>query len=184
LIRFGGINRSDFDQRVKEVRESEANGPEKGRRFMERITENVYALTTIRGCNPGYVVTSAGMVVIDTPQLPTAAVAMREEVLERGVLRFLVNTENHIDHIFGNHYFAGMCPVVGHEDILTSFWSSVFGDPYDSMVDIVKRADPQGVALIPQKKDYIDSAAKPLSQDRENLPKAVENYVWVGRYSE
>jgi hypothetical protein len=30
----------------------------------------------------------------------------------------------------------------------------------------------------------VDSAAKPLSQDRENLPKAVENYVWVGRYSE
>jgi cyclase len=123
--------------------------------FMERITENVYALTTIRGCNPGYVVTSAGIVVIDTPQLPTVAVAMREGILKKGAIRFLINTENHVDHISGNHYFAGKCPVIGHEDILNGFWSSVFGDPYDSMVNIVKRADPQGVALIPQKKDYI-----------------------------
>ena len=43
---------------------------------MEQVTKNVFAETTVRGCNPGYVITSDGVVVIDTPQLPTRAVAM------------------------------------------------------------------------------------------------------------
>ena len=122
---------------------------------MERVTENVFAITTKRGCNPGYVVTSAGIVVIDTPQLPTVAVAMREEILKRGPIRYLINTENHIDHIFGNHFFAGMCPVIGHEQILDGYWTSFFGDPFDSMVNVFKKDDPQGVALLPQKSDYV-----------------------------
>ena len=44
---------------------------------MQQVTENVFADTTIRGCNPSFVVTSDGVVVIDTPQLPTKAVEMR-----------------------------------------------------------------------------------------------------------
>jgi cyclase len=73
--------------------------------FMEKVTNNVYAATDIRGCNPGYVVTSEGVIIIDTPQLPTKAVAMREEALKKGPIRFLINTEQHIDHIFGNYFF-------------------------------------------------------------------------------
>ena len=34
---------------------------------MQRISENVYAETGFRGCNPGFVVTSEGVVMIDTP---------------------------------------------------------------------------------------------------------------------
>jgi cyclase len=46
------------------------------------------------------VTTSAGVVVIDTPQLPTKAVAMRQEAESHGPIRYLINTENHVDHIF------------------------------------------------------------------------------------
>jgi cyclase len=46
---------------------------------MEQVTPNVFTTTKLRGCNPSFVVTSAGVVVIDTPQLPTKAVAMRRE---------------------------------------------------------------------------------------------------------
>ena len=48
-----------------------------GGSVVQRVTPNVFTSTTIRGCNPSYVVTSAGVVVIDTPQLPTKAVEMR-----------------------------------------------------------------------------------------------------------
>ena len=51
---------------------------------MQRVTPHVFTSTEIRGCNPSYVVTSAGVVVIDTPQLPTKAVAMRRQGLTRG----------------------------------------------------------------------------------------------------
>ena len=45
--------------------------------MMEQVTPNVFTTTKLRGCNPSFVVTSDGVVVIDTPQLPTKAVAMR-----------------------------------------------------------------------------------------------------------
>ncbi|NQU16314.1 MAG: MBL fold metallo-hydrolase [Desulfobacteraceae bacterium] len=125
---------------------------------MQRVTENVYAATDIRGCNPGYVVTSDGVVIIDTPQLPTKAVAMREEALEKGPIRFLINTENHIDHIFGNHFFAGLCPVVGHEHILKDFWKVLSGDPYPYSVEVVKKDDLEGMALMPTEQEFVVNA--------------------------
>jgi glyoxylase-like metal-dependent hydrolase (beta-lactamase superfamily II) len=121
---------------------------------MEKITDNVYAATDIRGCNPGYVVTKEGVVVVDTPQLPTRAVAMREEILRKEPIRFLINTEHHIDHIFGNHFFAGLCPVVGHQYILENFWTPIRGvDPYPYMEEVVKEDDPRGMALMPGEKE-------------------------------
>ena len=41
---------------------------------MQQLNDRVYTETTVRGCNPSFVITSAGTVVIDTPQLPTKAV--------------------------------------------------------------------------------------------------------------
>ena len=82
---------------------------------MERVTANVYTNTRIRGCNPSFVVTSDGVVVIDTPQLPTKAVAMRAEAESHGPIRYVINTEHHVDHIFGNYYFKGAGPVVNHQ---------------------------------------------------------------------
>jgi len=117
---------------------------------MERITDNVYAATDIRGCNPGYVVTSEGGVVIDTPQLPTKAVAMREEILKKGPIRFLINTEHHIDHIFGDLFFAGLCPVIGHKHIIDGFWTVSSGvDPWTYMKEAVAKDDPSGISLLP-----------------------------------
>ena len=122
---------------------------------MQKVTNNVYAATDFRGCNPGYVVTSDGVVAIDTPQLPSKAVEMREEMLQKGLLRFLINTEHHIDHIFGNHFFAGLCPVVGHEYIREGYWTVSSGeDPFEYMVEVVKKDDPQGMAVMPARDDF------------------------------
>ncbi len=123
---------------------------------MQRITTNVYAATDIRGCNPGYVMTSDGVIVIDTPQLPTKTVEMRNEILQKGPIRFLINTEHHIDHISGNHFFAGLCPVIGHKHIMEEFWTPIRGvDPYMYMLEIVKKDDPKGLALMPVEKDLL-----------------------------
>jgi cyclase len=121
---------------------------------MEKITENVYAATDMRGCNPGYVLTKDGGVIIDTPQLPTKAVAMREEILKRGPIRYLINTEHHIDHIFGNYFFTGLCPVVAQEHVLQDFGVVSSGTPYSYSVEVVKKDDPQGMPLMPPEKDF------------------------------
>src|SRR6266849_8678078 len=87
---------------------------------MEQVTANVFTDTTLRGCNPSFVVTSDGVVVIDTPQLPTKAVAMRKLAESHGPIRFLINTEHHVDHIFGNYWFKGV-PVVEHRGLYDNF---------------------------------------------------------------
>jgi cyclase len=123
---------------------------------MERITDHVFAATDYQGCNPGYVVTSDGVVVIDSPMLPTRAVELREEILKKGPIRFLINTENHVDHNFGNHFFAGLCPTIGHDYMVEEFWAPVGGiDRYDFIREAVQKDDPEGMKLIPVKKDLI-----------------------------
>jgi len=125
---------------------------------MEQITQNVYAETKIRGCNPGIVFTREGPVFIDTAQRITDLLNMRKFALERGPIRALINTESHIDHIFGNHWFAGECPVIGHENLAATFWKipSAFNKtPYEYSFDVIKRQDPEALPLMPAEKDYI-----------------------------
>ena len=88
---------------------------------MQRVTPHVFTSTKIRGCNPSYVVTSAGVVVIDTPQLPTKALQMRKEAEAEGPIRFVINTEHHVDHIFGNYFFKGAGEVVHHQGVADHF---------------------------------------------------------------
>ena len=80
---------------------------------MQKISKNVYADTSLRGCNPGFVVTKEGVVMIDTPQMPADAISWRGEIAKHGPVRYLINTEPHGDHFTGNHFFEGT--VVAHE---------------------------------------------------------------------
>ena len=75
---------------------------------MRRVSDNVYAEIYFPGCNPSYVATSEGVVMFDTPQQPIDAVRWRERLQEHGPIRYLINTEPHIDHIAGNAYFPGV----------------------------------------------------------------------------
>ena len=78
---------------------------------MKRVSENIYVGANI--CNHGFVKTKDGVVLIDTPAVPSAALAWRKEVAAHGALRYLINTESHIDHFGGNYFFDA--PVIAHE---------------------------------------------------------------------
>lgn len=121
---------------------------------MEKVTEHVYAETKVRGSNPGFVVTGDGTVVIDTPQLPTKAVAMRDLVESYGPVRYLINTEHHVDHIFGNYYFRGAGTVVHHQGVYDNFMT-VYPelDPFEYAREALPD-DPGGEALFPDREDY------------------------------
>jgi cyclase len=122
----------------------------------ESVTPNVRTDVTIRGCNPSYVVTSDGVVVIDTPQLPTRAVAMREEAEAIGPIRYLINTEHHVDHIFGNYFFKGMDGrVVMHQGVYDNFMvPTPLLDPFDYAAEAIPMADPGGAAIFPERETY------------------------------
>jgi len=121
---------------------------------LEKVTENVYTLTKIRGCNPSIVFTKEGAVFIDTAQWITTLEDMLGFAKERGPIKYLINTEAHIDHIVGNHWFVNVCPVVGHEklDYITAPGTM---DMYDYSIDVLQRQDPEGLKLMPDRKDYI-----------------------------
>lgn len=134
------------------------------------ITNNVYAITDRRGCNPGYVVTEDGVVMIDSPQLPSDALRLREEILKKGPLRFLINTEFHIDHIFGDCYFEDLCPVISHKFTRESFWEFRPGaDAYDYMFDMVKNEDPDGLASMPSRENFAKYYPTVTFSDRMTL---------------
>jgi cyclase len=122
---------------------------------MQQVTRNVWTDTTLRGCNPSFVTTSDGVVVIDTPQLPTKAVAMRQEAESHGPIRYLINTEHHVDHIFGNHWFRGAGTVVHHQGVHDRFMV-VFADldPFDYALEAIPTDDPDGADLVPDRESY------------------------------
>jgi cyclase len=80
---------------------------------VEQITKNVYAETKFEGSNNSFVVTRDGVVMIDTPQVPTNAVKWREIIAKHGQVKYIINNEPHGDHVTGNYFFPGT--VVAHE---------------------------------------------------------------------
>ena len=82
---------------------------------MEQVSSSVYAETQIRGCNHGFVVTSEGVVMIDSPQKPSDALKLKDEIAKHGELIYIINTEPHGDHWTGNAYFDA--PVIAHEGV-------------------------------------------------------------------
>ena len=122
---------------------------------MQKVTSNVWTDTTMRGCNPSMVVTRDGVVIIDTPQLPTKAVEMRREAEAHGDIRYVINTEHHVDHIFGNYYFRGAGPVVHHQGVYDNFMEVTPSlDSFDYAHDAVPTDDPEGEAIFPTREDY------------------------------
>ena len=111
---------------------------------MQEITGNVCVETAYQGANVGFVTTSEGIVMIDTPQRPSDALRWRGEVTKRGEVRYIINTEHHGDHITGNYFFSGT--VVAHRGTKDAF-PTVLGS-LAQLRERVKMMDPDGLRLI------------------------------------
>jgi cyclase len=128
---------------------------------MENVTSNIFTETKVRGCNPSYVTTSDGVVIIDTPQLPTRAVQMRKDAEAHGKIRYVINTEHHVDHIFGNYYFKGAGEVVHHQGVADNFMVvSPELDPFAYAKEALPTDDPEGEAIFPDRDEYYEDPNK------------------------
>jgi len=75
---------------------------------MIQVTSNLFVETGMTACNLGCLVTSAGVVMIDTPMKPSDACQWRDQATSRGEIRYLINTEEHMDHWMGSYFFPGL----------------------------------------------------------------------------
>ena len=112
---------------------------------MQRLTDNVYVECYIKGCNPSFITTREGVVMIDTPQFPLDAVRWREEIARHGKAVYLINTEPHVDHITGNHFFREPT-VIAHQGVKERFARSI--GTLEVLKERTLHADPEGVWLL------------------------------------
>jgi cyclase len=84
--------------------------------MIQEMAPKIFVETEFHGANVGFVVTSEGVILIDTPMLPNDARLWQEEIRQRTgkEIRYIINTDHHRAHIVGNQYFP-MATVMAHE---------------------------------------------------------------------
>ena len=122
---------------------------------MRRVGPHSFTEVYFAGCNPSFVETSDGYVMIDSPQQPIDAVRWRERMEDKAPIRYLINTEPHGDHISGNAYFPRV-PVVGQVKLQECFerYLNAFGT-IEEKRERLKQTDPDSVFLLGHP-DYAD----------------------------
>ena len=110
---------------------------------MREISPGIFIETDHRGANYAGIVTDVGVIVIDTPMVPSQARAFRDElsrVSGKKPFLYLINTDHHRGHILGNQYFQPT-PVVAHEQA----WKHMkgYGDNFKQRVIDSFRKEPE-----------------------------------------
>jgi cyclase len=116
-------------------------------RRMRRVSEHAWAEFLQWGCNPGFIATSEGALLIDTPQQPIDALRWREHLVEHhGRIVHLVNTEPHPDHIRGNAYFPGV-EVIGQAGMPRRYAAMIPMMTGAELGETLREVDPDSVWL-------------------------------------
>ena len=115
---------------------------------MENVTPNVCTTTDIRGCNPSYRRRpSTGWSSSTRRSCPPRRSRCAQEAEAHGPIRFVVNTEHHVDHIFGNYCFKGAGEVVHHQGVEDNFMVPTPDlDSFDYALEAIPTDDPEGAA--------------------------------------
>jgi glyoxylase-like metal-dependent hydrolase (beta-lactamase superfamily II) len=130
---------------------------------MRQVSANVYTEIYFWGCNPGFLATSDGVLLIDTPQQPIDAMRWKEALSQHGRPRYLVNTEPHQDHIRGNAFYPEV-EVLGQTGMQPRYDQASPGFFSEEIVERTKAEDPDSVHLI----GHPDYPANPITRTFES----------------
>lgn len=112
---------------------------------MQQLTQDVYVETNLRGANVGFVVTGEGVVLIDSPMVPSEARRWKEQIAETTdqEIIYLINTDHHRGHILGNQYLTPA--VIAHEWAWKEMKS--YGDSFrQRLINLFKDNEPEVAA--------------------------------------
>ena len=87
---------------------------------MEQVSPHVYIDAMEGPCCIGAIQTVEGVLLVDSPQYPTRAERWLDEIKGLGQIKYLLNTEPHADHVFGNAFVPGT--IIAHQYIKDVFW--------------------------------------------------------------
>jgi cyclase len=110
---------------------------------MEKVKDNIYVETEYLGCNASFVITSEGIVMVDTPLKPEDAFQWRREIYKNGNIKYIINTDHHKDHAIGNYYFGA--DTIMHEGTMRKL---IAADYVENCRDWIKSLDPQSGSLM------------------------------------
>lgn len=110
--------------------------------MIQQVTHRVCVETGIVACNLGLVDTGDGLVLVDTPMGPADAVNWRGEVERRGDMRYLINTEAHPDHWYGDYFFPGL--LISHVNTREKLAKSSAAEVRED----VRKTDPASLPLV------------------------------------
>ncbi len=109
---------------------------------MRQISPHVFVQQEWQGPSLGLIVTAEGTLLVDTPDAPTEAVRWRQMVEEKGPVKYLVNTDGHPDHYFGDYFLPGtLVATTGARDIMAN-------TSKEEVLARVKKIDPDGLRLM------------------------------------
>ncbi len=144
---------------------------------MEKVRDNIYVETEFLGCNPSFVVTSKGIVMIDAPgQKPFEALEWKKEMAKHGDVVYILNTDHHIDHCVGNYFFDG--DLILHEGTMKKLES---GDRIKNCIDFEKMIGSPAAFLVEimERGYYIIKKPKLTYRDRMTLYLGEESFELI-----
>jgi len=111
---------------------------------MQRIAPDVYVETVWPGINVGAIITSEGIILVDTPLIPEEAHLWRENlsaVSDQPII-YVINTDFHPDRVVGNRWFNA--PVIAHEGVWEK--ARTYGNGFrQQLIDVLADECPQAV---------------------------------------
>jgi cyclase len=109
---------------------------------MMQVCANVYVECGFGGCNVGFVTTTEGIVIIDTPLYPTNTMRWRDEISKRGEVKYLITTDPHPDHNSGSHFLPGI--YIAHRESRERLLERTV----DEVIGLVTHTDAQGLVFM------------------------------------
>jgi glyoxylase-like metal-dependent hydrolase (beta-lactamase superfamily II) len=83
----------------------------------KEVVPGVYAITDLSFSNSGFIVTDAGVVVVDTQLVPMFANEIIKEInaITDKPIKYAINTHWHTDHVGGNEAFHPQASIIAHD---------------------------------------------------------------------
>lgn len=113
---------------------------------MEKITDHIWVETELFGANIGIIQTESGVILVDTPMLPTDQDTLVKNIMEEnlGPIIWIIATDHHMDHFMGGSFLPGN--IISHTAVRGKFMDT-FG-PLENIVDRVSWSDPEGAGRV------------------------------------